>query len=99
MGCIPNQGPGAAQFRAVPRQKLPGGMLSLPARIQEFHPPANRKSSHAVQFYENDAALIENLGQHTAQSLATGNIAIVIATGPHRAALAEELALRGVDAA
>jgi PAS domain-containing protein len=74
-------------------------MLSLPARIQEFHPPTNRKSSHAVQFYENDAALIENLGQHTAQALTMGNIAIVIATGPHRAALAEELALRGFDAA
>jgi hypothetical protein len=52
---------------------------------------------HAVQFYENDALLIELLSRFVGASLVTGDAAIVIATPRHRDALAERLGSRGFN--
>jgi PAS domain-containing protein len=59
--------------------------------------PVKHACRHAVQFYENDSALIEALGQHIGTALDAGDTAIVIATKAHRHALAEELRLCKID--
>jgi PAS domain-containing protein len=60
--------------------------------------PIKHACRHAVQFYENDSALIEALGKHIGTALESGDTAIVIATKAHRQGLAEELRLRKINA-
>jgi hypothetical protein len=55
--------------------------------------------AHAVQFYENDAFLIEVLSRFVGAALVTGDSAIVIATPRHLDALAERLRSRGFNLA
>ena len=56
------------------------------------------QSAHAVQFYEDDPALIEIVGRRVATALASGDTSLVIATRVHREGLAEGLRLRNIDA-
>src|SRR4051812_32676357 len=64
---------------------------------------SSRKSSrihthhHAVQFYGNDVSLVATVGGFLAEGLVIGHPAIVIATAPHCAAIAHELASRLID--
>ena len=60
--------------------------------------PIKHACRHAVQFYEQDSALIEALGRHIGTALESGDTAIVIATKAHRQALAEEFRLRKINA-
>ena len=53
--------------------------------------------AHSVQFYENDAFLIELLSRFVGASLVTGDSAIVVATPRHREALAECLRALGFN--
>jgi PAS domain S-box-containing protein len=57
------------------------------------------RSAHIVQFYEEDRALIAELGRLIGTSLASGDAAIVVATAAHRDALARELAAQGLNVA
>ena len=52
---------------------------------------------HIVQFYEDDAFLVETVARHVGPALAADGTAIVIATKSHREALDDELTLRGLD--
>lgn len=52
---------------------------------------------HVVQFYAHDAALARTVGEYLAAGLRAGEVVLVIATEPHRAALEAELGRRGVD--
>jgi hypothetical protein len=52
---------------------------------------------HFVQFYEDDAVLVESVGAFIGASLASGAAAIVVATEPHRAAIETNLTARGLD--
>lgn len=52
---------------------------------------------HAVQFYENDAFLIELLSRYVGSALVTGDSAIVVVTPRHREALERRLRSRGFD--
>ena len=61
--------------------------------------PVKHACRHAVQFYEQDSALIEALGRHIGTALESGDTAIVIATRAHRERLAEELRLRKINVA
>jgi len=54
---------------------------------------------HAVQFYENDSALVEAVAHHIGSALDAGDTTIVVATKAHRKALAEELCQRGIHLA
>ncbi|HEY2495785.1 MAG TPA: MEDS domain-containing protein [Candidatus Angelobacter sp.] len=77
--------------------------LQMPSR-QSVKPdeaplPSTLACGHAVQFYESDSALIETLGAHVGTALSSGDTVIVVATKPHRTALADELRLRKIDAA
>ena len=69
------------------------------AKIHEIRPPAHQSSGHAVQFYENDPALIWALGQHLGAALESGDTVIVVATKDHSEELAEELRSRNMDTA
>ena len=52
---------------------------------------------HVVQFYEQGTFLIEAIGRYVHPTLVAGGAAVVVATKPHREALAEELLARGFD--
>src|SRR5690242_14975925 len=69
------------------------------AKVQEIHAPASPNCGHAVQFYESDLALIEELGRHIGSAMEAGDNALVVATKTHRQGLAQELKLRGIDKA
>ncbi len=55
-------------------------------------------SAHAVQFYEDDAALVEIVGRRLATALAAGDMQVVVATKVHCEGLTEELRLRNINA-
>jgi PAS domain S-box-containing protein len=52
---------------------------------------------HAVQFYQDDRLLIEELTRLIGTSLVSGDAAIIVATKPHRDALARELTARDLN--
>jgi hypothetical protein len=53
--------------------------------------------SHAVQFYENDGHLLDLLMRFAGPALVAGDVAIVIATKPHRDGLTKRLRANGLD--
>lgn len=53
-------------------------------------------TSHFVEFYEDDAALVESVSRFMSLGLADGGAAVIIATPEHRAAIEEHLG-RSVD--
>lgn len=59
--------------------------------------PNHEHSGHAVQFYTEDASLIDGLSRFIGPALASGDAAIVIATKAHRDALDQRLKERGFD--
>jgi excisionase family DNA binding protein len=54
-------------------------------------------SEHFVQFYDDDAYLLDAVGEFIGAGLNVGDAGIVIATPAHRAALAERLQAAGLD--
>ena len=54
-------------------------------------------SQHRVQFYSDDAILLESFGRHVAAGLRAGDTAFVVATKSHLDALAHRLRLEGLD--
>jgi anti-sigma regulatory factor (Ser/Thr protein kinase) len=52
---------------------------------------------HAVQFYDDDAALIDGAGGYLSEGVSAGAVGIVIATEAHRAAFETRLREAGVD--
>ncbi|WP_163991500.1 ATP-binding protein [Pyxidicoccus caerfyrddinensis] len=57
--------------------------------------PAN--DSHIVQFYEDEAFLMEVLAHYLGEGLAAGEPLVVIATDSHRRGITERLVATGVD--
>ena len=64
-------------------------------------PPADWSTagecSHAVQFYETDGHLLDLLTRFVGTALVSGDIALVIATKPHRDGLNKRLKANGLD--
>ena len=56
-----------------------------------------RANSHTVQFYEQDAVLIDALSRRVGTALVAGDSAVVIATEEHRKALRDRLSVSGLD--
>jgi hypothetical protein len=52
---------------------------------------------HVVQFYEEDAALLDSIARFIATALEAGDAAVAIATPAHRDGLRQRLVARGVD--
>ena len=73
--------------------------------IGEWNPAGISRSSgpescsHAVQFYEDQASLLQKLGELAGSTLGTGGSCVVIASAEHRAALAERLREWDIDIA
>src|SRR5882757_8345145 len=59
--------------------------------------PEPHLNTHSVQFYEDDAFLLDSLTKLIGTALVAGDAAIVIATPAHREALARRLRARGLD--
>src|SRR5277367_5760202 len=55
--------------------------------------------THTVQFYGEDAFLLDELSRFIGTALGAGDAAVVIATKAHREGLAQRLKARGLDAA
>ncbi|MDB4951523.1 MAG: sensor histidine kinase [Gemmatimonadetes bacterium] len=75
-------------------------MLDLgthPGTLAALADPSHHR--HAVQFYEDDAFLMDALAEFVARGLDAGRPVLVIATEAHREALAGDLAARGVEVA
>src|SRR4051812_14568913 len=53
--------------------------------------------SHAVQFYETDGHLLDLLTPFVGTALVSGDVALVIATKPHRDGLNKRLKANGLD--
>jgi PAS domain S-box-containing protein len=60
-------------------------------------PPPLIHSGHSVHFYFDDHLLIDELTRLIGTALVSGDAVVVIATGPHREALARELKGRDLD--
>jgi anti-sigma regulatory factor (Ser/Thr protein kinase) len=54
---------------------------------------------HIVQFYESDEQLIRTAGTYLADALAAGEVAVILATEPHRRAFERTMAEAGIDVA
>jgi PAS domain S-box-containing protein len=52
---------------------------------------------HTVRFYERDDALVDAVSDYVAAGVAAGHPALLLATAPHRTAIAPALAARAVD--
>jgi PAS domain S-box-containing protein len=74
---------------------VPRGSSLLPPHLAlRQHPP-----NHCVQFYEDDSALLETLGQTLGTAIVSGHSAIVIATKAHHEGLDAQFRSRGIDPA
>jgi PAS domain S-box-containing protein len=66
-------------------------------------PPADwdglDSQAHAVQFYAEDASLLDGLGRFIGSVIGAGDAAVVIATKAHRDGLAQRLQASGLDVA
>ena len=78
-----------------PEDRRSASAVSGPTSVPDWTLVGHR--AHAVQFYENDAFLIELLSRFVGASLVTGDSAIVVATPRHREALAERLRALGFN--
>ncbi len=53
---------------------------------------------HETQFYSDDAVFLDSVTHFIEVALKTGNVAIVVATKPHRDSLLQSLKAQGIDA-
>jgi PAS domain S-box-containing protein len=75
-------------------------MRARPARQENARaiaPIPSHACNHVVQFYDDDAFLVETVARHISPTLGAQGAAIVIATKAHRDAINDELTLRAVD--
>jgi PAS domain S-box-containing protein len=84
---VPGVGAIACTFRTISQQEL----------APRLHWSEIYTSKHFVQFYENDAFLIDSVSSFLGTGLETGDACIVIATQEHLLMLEEQLRANGVD--
>jgi signal transduction histidine kinase len=73
--------------------------MSIPLESIPAAPPSEGHVPHLhrVQFYEDDAYLLDEVAPFTGRALESGGAAVVIATLEHREALADRLTRRGLS--
>lgn len=78
-----------------------GTDVSTDFRAAPLVPPADwddlDSRAHSVQFYGDDAVLLDGLSRFIGSALRAGDAGVVIATKAHRAGLAKRLTARGLD--
>jgi DNA-binding NarL/FixJ family response regulator len=70
---------------------------SAPKKLIAPLPPENVVIRHEVEFYPNDAALVDSFARLIQATLAVGNVVIVIATESHRTEILDRLKADQVD--
>jgi PAS domain S-box-containing protein len=65
--------------------------------VPAFPRVAGARQGHMVQFYGEDAALIDGVSAYIGEALEEGNAALVLATAEHREALTKRLEARALD--
>jgi MEDS: MEthanogen/methylotroph, DcmR Sensory domain len=75
----------------------------IPGLEAAFVPPVSQTpddhTGHSVQFYADDAFLLDGLSRFIGTALGAGDAAIVLATQAHREALERRLQARGLSTA
>jgi PAS domain S-box-containing protein len=84
---VPGVGAIVCTFRTISQQKL----------APRLHWSEIYTSKHFVQFYENDAFLVDSVSSFLGTGLGTGDACVVIATQEHLLMLEEQLRVNGVD--
>jgi signal transduction histidine kinase len=79
-----------ASSSTLRRNQAPHGSLARSADIGHL--------AHTVQFYAEDAFLLDELSRFIGTALGAGDAAVVLATKAHRDGLAQRLEARGLDA-
>src|SRR5277367_6486688 len=77
--------------------ELPSRHSAPLSAVLHVAPPAPGHPAHAVQFYQDDHLLIEELTRLIGTALVSGDAAIMVASRPHREALERSLAVRGLS--
>jgi DNA-binding NarL/FixJ family response regulator len=80
--------------QALDRQRIKEILASFATRL-----PRNQKtaSGHEVQFYSDDAFLLDRLTRLVGAALDGGGVVVAFAAGPHRHSFVERLQARGLD--
>jgi PAS domain S-box-containing protein len=65
--------------------------------VSPSHWDKHETKRHSVQFYQEDSFLLDNLSRLVGAAIASGDAALVIATGPHREGLMQRLGSSGFD--
>src|SRR6266849_4280506 len=71
--------------------------LDLPSSPSTAEGSATDGSAHVVQFYDDETFLLDVIGRFIGPALGGGEACLIIATAPHQAQIAEQLAARGFD--
>lgn len=83
-------------MRARPSNSLPA-KASVRRLARRSWLDAEHEHAHAVRFYESEDFLAGEVTDYAAAGLANGQPVLLIATDPHRAAVASRLAALGID--
>jgi len=83
-------------MRARPSSSLPA-QASVRRLARRSSLDGEHDHAHAVRFYETEDFLAVEVADHAAAGLASGQAVLLIATGPHRAAVATRLVALGVN--
>jgi PAS domain S-box-containing protein len=67
------------------------------AQAPSTHWHDQEQTGHVVQFYSDDAFLLDAVSRFVGQALVTGDAAIVVATSEHKVQLDQRLKARGLD--
>ena len=71
--------------------------LDLPSSPSTAEGSETDDSAHVVQFYDDHTFLLDVIGRFIGPALGGGEACLIIATAPHQAQIAEQLAARGFD--
>jgi MEDS: MEthanogen/methylotroph, DcmR Sensory domain len=83
-------------MRASPSSSLPA-QTSVRRHARRSWLDGEHAHAHAVRFYESEDFLAAEVTNYAAAGLASGQAVLLIATGPHRAAVATRLVTLGVN--
>jgi PAS domain S-box-containing protein len=75
------------------------GKNSVRRALDQPHPPPPGTCAHRVQFYEDDAFLVASAARLIGGALGSGDVAVSIATAPHREGIEDYLRGCGLDLA
>ena len=70
---------------------------SVPSSFPKTEGDGKKRGDHVVQFYGDDSALLDSLVEFIGPAVKSGDVALLIATEPHREEFARRLEAAGID--